>query len=84
MTEANGDVVSYGYDGQGHLTSESRTGASAYTTYVVDGAANQVSQTSGGVTTTFAYDADEELTATRSTRTSAGRAATSSMSTMTD
>ena len=64
-TEANGDVVSYGYDGLLHLSSESRTGASACTsTYTVDGAGNRTSSTVGGVTTTYAYNADDELTAT--------------------
>ena len=64
-TEANGDVVSYGYDGLLHLSSESRTGASGYTAvYVVDGVSNRTSSTVGGVTTTYAYDADDELTGT--------------------
>ena len=64
-TEANGDVVSYGYDGLLHLSSESRTGASAYTsTYTVDGAGNRTTSTVGGVTTSYAYNADDELTAT--------------------
>ena len=64
-TEANGDVVSYGYDGLLHLCSESRTGASGYTAvYIVDGAGNRTSSTVGGVTTTHAYDNDDELTGT--------------------
>ena len=65
VTEANGDVVSYGYDGMLHLSSESRTGANGYTAlYVVDGVSNRTSSTVGGVTTTYAYDADDELTGT--------------------
>ena len=65
VTEANSDVVSYGYDGLLHLSSESRTGASGYTAlYVVDGAGNRTSSTVGGVTTTYAYDNDDELTGT--------------------
>ena len=64
-TEANGDVVSYGYDALLHLSSESRTGASGYTAvYVVDGVSNRTSSTVGGVTTTYTYDNDDELTAT--------------------
>ena len=65
VTEANGDVVSYGYDGLLHLSSESRTGTNGYTAaYVVDGVGNRTSSTVGGVTTTYAYDNDDELTGT--------------------
>ena len=65
VTEASGDVVSYGYDGLLHLSSESRTGTNGYTAvYVVDGVGNRTSSTVGGVTTTYAYDNDDELTAT--------------------
>ena len=65
VTEANGDVVSYGYDSLGHLSSESRTGAAGYTAlYVVDGAGNRTSSTVGGVTTSYAYDGDDELRST--------------------
>ena len=64
-TESAGSVVSYGYDGLLHLSSESRTGASGYTAlYVVDSVSNRTSSTVGGVTTTYAYDADDELTGT--------------------
>ncbi len=56
-------AVSWGYDALGHLTSENRTGGSARTaSYVVDGAGNRTSQTVNGQTTTFSYDADDELT----------------------
>ena len=49
VTEASGDVVSYGYDGLLHLSSESRTGTSGYTAvYVVDGVGNRTSSTVGG------------------------------------
>src|SRR5579884_216787 len=65
VTEADGSVVSYGYDGAHRLTSESRTGTNPYTkSYVVDGVGNRTSQTVGGVTTSFTYDADDELTST--------------------
>lgn len=58
-------AFSYGYDGLLHLSSESRTGASGYTAvYVVDGMSNRTRLTVGGVTTTYAYDADDELTGT--------------------
>ena len=62
VTEANGDVVSYGYDGLLQLSSESRTGASGYTAlFTVDGAGNRTTSTVGGATSTYAYDADDEL-----------------------
>jgi len=65
VTETNGDVVSYGYDSLLHLSSESRTGASGYTAlYAVDGAGDRTSSTVAGVTTTYAYDADDELKST--------------------
>ena len=58
-------AFSYGYDGLLHLSSESRMGASGYTAvYVVDGMSNRTRLTVGGVTTTYAYDADDELTGT--------------------
>ncbi len=64
-TEADGSVVSYGYDGLLHLSSESRTGSSPYSvSYAVDGVGNRTSSTTGGVTTSYAYDADDELTGT--------------------
>jgi RHS repeat-associated protein len=65
VTEADGSVVTYGYDGLLHLSSEVRTGTNPYsTTYVVDGAGQRTSETVGGATTTFTYDADAELTST--------------------
>ncbi len=64
-TEADGSVVSYGYDGLLHLSSESRTGSSPYSvSYAVDGVGNRTSSTTGGVTTAYAYDSDDALTAT--------------------
>ncbi len=66
-TESNGDVVSWGYDAQGHLTSEGRTGANAYSaSYTVDGVGNRTSQTIGTKTTSFTLNTDDELTATSS------------------
>jgi RHS repeat-associated protein len=56
--------VTYGYDGAGRLTSETRTGTYPFTrAYTLDGV-NRISQTLGGVTTSFSYSADDELTAT--------------------
>ena len=44
-TPNNNDVVSCGYDAQGHSTSESRTGANAYSSsYTVDGTGLQTAQ----------------------------------------
>jgi uncharacterized protein RhaS with RHS repeats len=65
VTEADGSVVTYGYDGLLHLSSEERTGSSPYSaSYTVDGAGQRTSETVGGVTTTFTYDADAELLST--------------------
>jgi YD repeat-containing protein len=70
-TEYSGDVVSWGYDWGSRLTSESRTGASAYsTTYTLDGEGRRTSQgvTVGGntATTAFTLNDDDELTSTSS------------------
>jgi YD repeat-containing protein len=66
-TEASGDVVTYGYDWGGRLTSESRTGISAYSlSYTLDAVGNRTAQTKGTATTTFTLDSDDELTATSS------------------
>jgi RHS repeat-associated protein len=70
-TEYSGDVVSWGYDWGGRLTSESRTGSSAYSTaYTLDGEGRRTSQavTVGGstATTSFSLNADDELTSTSS------------------
>ena len=47
-TEASGDVVTYGYDWGSRLTTESRTGANAYSlSYILDGVGNRTSQTKG-------------------------------------
>ncbi len=55
--------VTWRYDPLGHLNYEGRTGGSARTaSYVVDGVGNRTSQTINGVTTTFTYDNDDELT----------------------
>jgi RHS repeat-associated protein len=65
VTEADGSVVTYGYDGLLHLSSEVRTGTNPYSaSYTVDGAGQRTSETVGGVTTSFTYDADAELLST--------------------
>jgi len=67
-TEASGDVVTYGYDWGSRLTSESRTGANAYSlSYVLDGVGNRTSQTKGTATTSFTLDSDDQLNSTSST-----------------
>ena len=59
--------TTYGYDAQGHLNSEARTGdGNSYSyTYVYDGAGNRKTQNIvGGGATTLTYDADDELKST--------------------
>ena len=66
-TESSGDVVSWTYDAQGHMTAESRTGANSYSaSYTVDGVGNRTSQTIGTKTTSFTLNSDDALTATSS------------------
>src|SRR5439155_13768399 len=66
-TESNGDVVSWGYDAQGHLTSDSRTGTNSYSaSYTVNGVGNRTSQTIGTKTTSFTYSVDDQLSSTSS------------------
>ncbi len=56
----NPTLTNYGYDGQGHLTSESRNGPNANSqSYSYDGAGNRTSVNGGNP---FTYDADDELT----------------------
>jgi YD repeat-containing protein len=65
ITEANGDVISFGYNAAHRLTSESRTGSNSYTkSYTLDGVGNRTSQTVGMTTTNFTLNSDDELTAT--------------------
>ena len=60
---ANPTSTAYGYDGQGHLTSDSRTGSNPYSrAYTVDGVANRVALTLNGTAYgTVYYGADDEL-----------------------
>jgi RHS repeat-associated protein len=62
VTEANGTQVVYGYDDIYQLTSETRTGANSYAiTYQYDKAGNRTQKVKDGVTTTYAYNADNQL-----------------------
>ncbi len=65
VVEADGSVVSYTYDGAHRLVGEVRTGSAPYSiSYVLDGVGNRLSQTVNGVTTTFSYNADDQLLST--------------------
>ena len=57
----NSTVTNYGYDGQGHLTTETRNGVAPLgQTYGVDGVGNRTSLTNGAGNT-FTYDSDDEV-----------------------
>jgi len=59
----NPTQTAYGYDAQGRLTAETRTGSSAYTYgYGYDPAGNRTSKTVNGTGATQFYDSDDELT----------------------
>ena len=60
---ASGDLVAYGYDAAGQLTSEVRVGGVAYNhAYTYDNAGNRLTKTIGGVTTTdYHYDDANKL-----------------------
>jgi RHS repeat-associated protein len=63
VAEANGDRVTWSYDGIYQLTREQRSGANAYdATYTYDGLGNRLTKVEGGTTTTYSYDAANELT----------------------
>lgn len=68
-TEFSGDVITYGYDWGGRLTSESRTGTNAYSaSYTLDAVGNRTRQNIGTKTTSFTLYNDDELTATASSK----------------
>jgi YD repeat-containing protein len=51
-SELDGSTMAWSYDGQYHLTGETRTGTNAYAmTYSVDGVGNRTSMVKGGTTT---------------------------------
>jgi RHS repeat-associated protein len=66
LTSANGATIasaSYGYNGDGDMTSRNTTGyaGAASTTYGYNGADELTSATTGGVTTSYGYNADGDL-----------------------
>jgi RHS repeat-associated protein len=66
-TLTGGDVITYGYDNAGQLTSEARTGTTAYSiSYTYDNAGNRATKVQGGTTDTYTYDNAEKLTSTSS------------------
>jgi RHS repeat-associated protein len=62
VLEANGDRVTWSYDGIYQLVREQRSGASAYDiTYTYDTLGNRLTKVEGGVTTTYSYDEANQL-----------------------
>jgi YD repeat-containing protein len=62
MTLVNGDVITYTYDAGYQLTSELRTGATAYSiAWAYDGLGNRLAQNKGGVWTNYAYNDANQL-----------------------
>ena len=66
MTELDGTTHAYSYDGMLRLVGETTTpgggGAATTTTWTYDGNGNRLTQTKNGTTTTFSYNAVDELT----------------------
>ena len=55
-------TVNLGYDNANQLTSEARTGSSAYSaSYTYDHNGNRLTKALGGVTDTYTYDAGDKL-----------------------
>ena len=62
VAEANGDVVTFGYDPTYQLTNERRSGANSYNiSYVYDPVGNRTQLVNGGAVTTNTYNAGNEL-----------------------
>jgi len=62
VSEADGDLVTWSYDSVYRLTQEQRNGGNAYNIgYTYDGVGNRVTKTSGGVATTYTYDAGDKM-----------------------
>lgn len=62
VTEANGDIITWSYDGAYQLIREQRSGANAYDiSYSYDGAGNRLTKEEGGVIATYSYDAANQL-----------------------
>jgi len=63
VVEGGGDRVTWTYDLAGKLTREQRSGTNAYDiTYAYDPMGNRLTMLTGGVTTTYSYNAGDELT----------------------
>ena len=70
VVEANGDVVTFGYDPTYQLTNETRSGANAYNiSYTYDPVGNRTLLLNNGAATTSTYNAGNELV---TSQTSAG------------
>jgi RHS repeat-associated protein len=64
-TLLNGSVLTDGYDNEGQLTSEARTGTNTYSaSYTYDAAGNRATKTIGAVTDTYTYNNAEQLSST--------------------
>ena len=62
MVDAGGDRTTWTYDALSRLTRERRSGANAYDlTYTYDPVGNRATKLTGGVTTTYTYDAGRRL-----------------------
>ncbi len=62
VEEADGDLVTWSYDGARQLTREQRSGDDSYDiTYTYDGAGNRKTEVEGGTTVTYVYDAANQL-----------------------
>jgi RHS repeat-associated protein len=62
VTEANGDVITWSYDNAYQLTREQRSGANTYDiTYSYDAVGNRLIKIEGGQTTTYTYDAANQV-----------------------
>jgi RHS repeat-associated protein len=59
----NATVENFGYDGQGHLTSDVRTGlVPENISYAYDGVGNRIAESGSYLNGAFRYDADDEVT----------------------
>jgi len=63
VAEANGDRVTWSYDGINQLTQEARSGANAYgLEYTYDAVGNRLTQFNGAATVSYSYDVANQLT----------------------
>ncbi len=62
VTEADGSMMSYSYDADGQLLSETRTGTNAYSiTYTYDALGNRLTKSENGLVTSYSYNAANQL-----------------------